>query len=429
MNLNAQDIEKVKKLISNSKQKGYITQGEILEIFPEIEENLELLEYIVDKAQEEDLEIIDELENWDFKIGSDSTNNRDNELTLEEKINILRQIRSHISTDPMRAYLQEVGRIPLLNAEEEVVFARKIEEADKEMDKLILKLAEETKKDVYVKAAKYIEKGNSKVQTVFDAKKYLESTDKMYLTRKIRDGIEAKHLLVTANLRLVVSIAKTYVKRGLDFLDLIQEGNLGLMRAVDKFEYRKGFKFSTYATWWIRQAITRALADQSRTIRIPVHMNETINKLSKVSYQLATKLGRKPTTKEIAEAMNLTEDKVLEIYKISQKPHSLESTIGDNEEGSTLAEVIADEFSASPQDLATWSYLKRQINEILMTLTPRERKVLELRFGLKDGVARTLEEVGREFKVTRERIRQIESKALRKIKSDEIAQALKDYLT
>lgn len=265
--------------------------------------------------------------------------------------------------------MHEIGRIPLLNAEEEVILAKRIEKGDG----------------------------------------------------------EAKDLLTTANLRLVVSIAKKYAKRGLDLLDLIQEGNIGLMRAVEKFEYRKGFKFSTYATWWIRQAITRAIADQARTIRVPVHMIETINKLSKVNSELSAKLGRKPTHEELAEALEIEVEKVHEIIRIAQRPASLEAPIGE-EQDSKLEDIIPDEYSASPSEIATWSFLRNQINEILSGLTDRERKVLELRFGLKDGVSRTLEEVGHEFKVTRERIRQIEAKALKRLKSEEVAQALRDYL-
>ncbi|HRP36332.1 MAG TPA: RNA polymerase sigma factor RpoD, partial [Candidatus Dojkabacteria bacterium] len=325
------------------------------------------LEYIISTLQEEEVEIIEPLAELPEEIVAIVPNAKG--MTFEQKIKILKKIRSHVTTDPIRAYLHEIGRIPLLNAEEEVILAKRIEKGDQ----------------------------------------------------------EAKDLLTTANLRLVVSIAKKYAKRGLDLLDLIQEGNIGLIRAVEKFEYRKGFKFSTYATWWIRQAITRAIADQARTIRVPVHMIETINKLSKVSSQLAAKLGRRPTIKEIADEMDIDVAKVNEIIRIAQRPASLESPIGE-EKDSKLGDIIPDEFSASPTEIATWASLKKQINEILSGLTDRERKVLELRFGLKDGVSRTLEEVGHEFKVTRERIRQIEAKALKRLKSEEIAQALKDYL-
>jgi RNA polymerase primary sigma factor len=359
----------VKELVNMGKTQGYLTQDDVLEIFPEIEEDMELLEYIINNLQNADIEIIEPVEvDEDIQEGYIS-NPTGKGMTFEQKIKILKKIRSHVSTDPIRAYLHEIGRIPLLNASEEIILAKKIEEGDE----------------------------------------------------------ESRELLTTANLRLVVSIAKKYAKRGLDLLDLIQEGNIGLMRAVEKFEYRKGFKFSTYATWWIRQAITRAIADQARTIRVPVHMIETINKLSKVSSQLAAKLGRRPKVKEIAKEMELDVSKVNEIIRIAQRPASLEAPIGE-EQDSKLGDIIPDEFSASPTEIATWASLKVQINEILNGLTDREKKVLELRFGLKDGVSRTLEEVGHEFKVTRERIRQIEAKALKRLKSDDIAQALRDYL-
>lgn len=426
MSISSEDKLKVKSLVEQGKRQGYLTHDDILDLFPEVEDNLNLLEYIISNIQDSDIEIIEPMDDSEYKYvtGAASVN----KMTFEEKIKILKQIKSHISTDPIRAYLQEIGKIPLLSAEEEVILAKRIEDSIKEFHAAIPEAAKKGVDQVYEKAAKLLSKNVKKHPVIDAAIKRIHEKDKRFLNEKMKLGIEAKNLLTTANLRLVVSIAKNYLKRGLDLLDLIQEGNLGLMKAVDKFEYRKGFKFSTYATWWIRQAITRAIADQARTIRVPVHMIETINKLSKVSSQLASKLGRRPTTDEIAKAMQLSVAKVNEIIKISQKPQSLEAPIGDEADSSSLSDIIADEYTASPSEMATWSYLKKQINEILNNLSDRERKVLELRFGLRDGVARTLEEVGHEFNVTRERIRQIEAKALRRIKSDEVAQALKDYL-
>ncbi len=360
MKISKKDRKKLKELIKRGNTQGYLTHDEVLEDFPEIEDDLVLLEYIIMKLQEDEIEIIEPL---------DESEERKEKMDFDKKVEVLKKIRSHISTDPIRAYLHEIGKIPLLTAEEEVILAKRIEKGDQ----------------------------------------------------------EAKDLLTTANLRLVVSIAKKYAKRGLDLLDLIQEGNIGLMRAVEKFEYRKGFKFSTYATWWIRQAITRAIADQARTIRIPVHMIETINKLSKVSNKLAAKLGRSPEPEEIAKEMDMDVDKVHEIIKIAQRPSSLDAPIGEDED-SKLADIIPDEYSISPTDLAGWAFLKEQVNKMLKNLTDREKKVLELRFGLKDGVSRTLEEVGHEFKVTRERIRQIEAKALKRLKSKDVEKAFRDYL-
>jgi RNA polymerase primary sigma factor len=368
MALDQKQKKLVNEIVDLGKTQGYLTQDDVLERFPEIEEDMNFLEYLINILQEHEIEIIEPVDEVEEEETVTSVPTGKG-MTFEQKISILRKIRAHVSTDPIRAYLHEIGRIPLLTAEEEVILAKNIEAGDR----------------------------------------------------------ESRELLTTANLRLVVSIAKKYAKRGLDLLDLIQEGNIGLMRAVEKFEYRKGFKFSTYATWWIRQAITRAIADQARTIRVPVHMIETINKLSKVSSQLASKLGRRPKISEIAKEMGVDSDKVNEIIRIAQRPASLEAPIGE-EKDSKLSDIIPDEYSASPSEIATWASLKRQIDEILSGLTDRERKVLELRFGLKDGVSRTLEEVGHEFKVTRERIRQIEAKALKRLKNDEIAQALRDYL-
>jgi RNA polymerase primary sigma factor len=293
-------------------------------------------------------------------IKDDETDGKGKDLSAPKGINV---------DDPVRMYLKEIGKIPLLTAEEEIALAKRMEEGDE----------------------------------------------------------EAKRRLAEANLRLVVSIAKRYVGRGMLFLDLIQEGNLGLMKAVEKFDYTKGYKFSTYATWWIRQAITRAIADQARTIRIPVHMVETINKLVRVSRQLVQELGRDPTPEEIAKEMNMDVEKVREIMKIAQEPVSLETPIGE-EEDSHLGDFIPDDEAQAPAEAATYTLLKEQLLEVLDTLTPREQKVLRLRFGLDDGRARTLEEVGKEFDVTRERIRQIEAKALRKLRHPSRSKKLKDFL-
>lgn len=426
MAITAEHKQKVKKLIQLGQSQGYLTQEDVLNEFPQIEDDLQLLEYVVAKFQDEDIEIISKEE-----IEDDVAAASGSKMTFEEKIAILKRIRSHVSTDPMRAYLHEIGKIPLLNAEEEVVLAKRIEAGELEKFKIIRKLAEDGR-EVYKEAVGVLDNISDDISTrdeVVDKARFeLMNVDRKHINAVIRHGEEAKELLTTANLRLVVSIAKNYVKRGLDLLDLIQEGNLGLMRAVEKFEYRKGFKFSTYATWWIRQAITRAIADQARTIRVPVHMIETINKMSKVSSELATKLSRRPTPQEVADEMGIEVEKVHEIHRISQKPAPLETPIGEDQD-SKLIDIIPDEFSASPSEMATWSFLRAQINQVLDGLTDRERKVLELRFGLRDGVSRTLEEVGKEFKVTRERIRQIEAKALKRLKSEDIVQALKDYLS
>ncbi|RMD77541.1 sigma-70 family RNA polymerase sigma factor [Candidatus Dojkabacteria bacterium] len=424
------DKDKVRQIVAKATKQGYITQDEILEFFPEIEEDLQLLEVIVTALQDVQIEIIEEPRDEDCENFPTVRTGKGTNMTFEEKIKILRQIRPHLSTEPLRAYLHEIGKVPLLNAEEEVILAKRIEDGDKALFKLLSELKDRDDVDrIYKVAYEHVKKRVFRHPDIDEARKRIAEKDRKFLNKEIKDGLEARTLLINANLRLVVSIAKNYINRELSMLDLIQEGNLGLMRAVDKFEYRKGFKFSTYATWWIRQAITRAIADQGRTIRVPVHMIETINKLSRVSSALNNELGRKPTHQEIAERMGITEEKVREIIKIAQKPQSLESAISsDDPDSCSLSEIISDELSASPQEMATWSYLKKQINLVLNSLSDRERKVIELRFGLRDGVARTLEEVGREFKVTRERIRQIEAKALRRMRSEELAQALRDYL-
>ena len=309
--------------------------------------------------------------------------------------------------DPVRMYLKEIGKVPLLSAEEEIELAKNMEAGAVAKEKItILKSREE----------------NATEEELAEIREEIKN-----LQKDLDAGDEAKKRLAEANLRLVVSIAKRYVGRGMLFLDLIQEGNLGLIKAVEKFDYRKGYKFSTYATWWIRQAITRAIADQARTIRIPVHMVETINKLIRVSRQLLQELGREPSPEEIAAEMNMPVERVREILKISQEPVSLETPIGE-EEDSHLGDFIQDDNVPVPADAAAFTLLKEQLEEVLGTLTEREQKVLTLRFGLEDGRARTLEEVGKEFNVTRERIRQIEAKALRKLRHPSRSRKLKDYL-
>ena len=363
---NEKDIarEKATKIIEKAKQSGKITYGElanqledispdqidkVFDVFEEL--GVDVLKDDIDD-EEPELEDLEEVEN----------------LKLDDISNI-NDVEGPNTDDPVRMYLREIGRIPLLTSEEELDLAKRVLENDE----------------------------------------------------------EAKKKLAESNLRLVVSIAKKYVGRGMLFLDLIQEGNMGLIKAVDKFDYKKGFKFSTYATWWIRQAITRAIADQARTIRVPVHMVETINKLIRTSRHLLQQLGREPTPEEIAEEMEIPVEKVMEIQKIAQDPVSLETPIGE-EDDSHLGDFIPDDESPAPQDSAAYTLLKEQLEEVMSTLTPREAKVLKLRFGLEDGKARTLEEVGREFQVTRERIRQIEAKALRKLRHPSRSKRLKDYM-
>jgi len=350
------------------KKKNILEQQEVMDYFKGIELSSEQMNDIYEYLEEKGIDVL--------QIGNGDEEDDDvDELILSEKDEIdVEKIDLSVPEgvgvdDPVRMYLKEIGKVSLLTAEEEVELAKKIEEGDE----------------------------------------------------------SAKKRLAEANLRLVVSIAKRYVGRGMSFLDLIQEGNLGLIKAVEKFNYEKGFKFSTYATWWIRQAITRAIADQARTIRIPVHMVETINKVSRTSRQLLQELGREPLPEEIAEVMGVSAERVREVMKISQDPVSLEAPIGE-EEDSHLGDFIQDDQVAMPADAATQTVLKEQLEEVLETLTEREQKVLKLRFGLEDGRARTLEEVGKEFDVTRERIRQIEAKALRKLRHPSRSKKLKDYL-
>ena len=327
------------------------------------------------------------------------------EVPEEELIDTSAMAETFAIDDPVRMYLKEIGKVPLLNPDEEIVLAQAMAagaEAKARLDEL----------------QEQREAGETPAVT---------PEEEAELRKAFKKGESAKQKLAEANLRLVVSIAKRYVGRGMLFLDLIQEGNLGLIKAVEKFDYTKGYKFSTYATWWIRQAITRAIADQARTIRIPVHMVETINKVIRVSRQLLQELGHDPSPNEIAKEMNMPVDKVREILKIAQEPVSLETPIGE-EEDSHLGDFIPDEGASEPSEAASFTLLKEQLMDVLSTLTPREEKVLKLRFGIEDGRTRTLEEVGKEFNVTRERIRQIEAKALRKLRHPSRSKKLKDFL-
>ena len=356
--------------MEKAKQKGKVSYTEVAAALESVELDKEQVEDLYDALTSNGIELISESEPEDFPMIDDDHDDAEIIVDDEEEVEIDLSLPKGINVDdPVRMYLKEIGKVPLLTAEEEIELAKRMEAGDE----------------------------------------------------------EAKKKLCEANLRLVVSIAKRYVGRGMLFLDLIQEGNLGLIKAVDKFDWRKGYKFSTYATWWIRQAITRSIADQARTIRIPVHMVETINKLIRISRQLLQEYGREPTPEEIAVEMDMPEEKVREILKIAQEPVSLETPIGE-EEDSHLGDFIPDDDVPAPAEAAAFSMLKEQLMEVLDTLTEREQKVLKLRFGLEDGRARTLEEVGKQFDVTRERIRQIEAKALRKLRHPSRSKKLKDYL-
>ena len=404
-NTQAKFDEKLTGLLAVAKKKKNVLEyQEIIDYFADVslgEEQFDKIMEILEQNNVDVLRITEEDETVDEEImltEEDEVDVENIDLTVPDGISI---------EDPVRMYLKEIGKVPLLNAEEEIEFAQKMEAGVVAKEKIAI--LEKRLPHVDEKEAKELRDEIKSLQKDLDA------------------GDEAKKRLAEANLRLVVSIAKRYVGRGMLFLDLIQEGNLGLIKAVEKFDCRKGFKFSTYATWWIRQAITRAIADQARTIRIPVHMVETINKLIRVSRQLLQELGREPTPEEIAEEMNLPVERVREILKISQEPVSLETPIGE-EEDSHLGDFIQDDNVPVPADAAAFTLLKEQLVEVLGTLTEREQKVLRLRFGLDDGRARTLEEVGKEFNVTRERIHQIEAKALRKLRHPSRSRKLKDYL-
>ena len=393
--------QKIKEILALAKKKKNVLEyTEISDFFAELSLNEDQMDNVLEVLENSGIDVLRVSESDDDDIPDDDEMmlSEEDEVDME---NIDLSVPDGISIeDPVRMYLKEIGKVPLLTADQEINLAKEMEaglEAEKEL-------------------AESKENGTKLSQAKLDK-----------LEMAIYQGNEAKKRLAEANLRLVVSIAKRYVGRGMLFLDLIQEGNLGLIKAVEKFDFRKGFKFSTYATWWIRQAITRAIADQARTIRIPVHMVETINKLIRVSRQLLQELGREPIPEEVAKEMNMPVERVREILKISQEPVSLETPIGE-EEDSHLGDFIQDDNVPVPADAAAFTLLKEQLVEVLGTLTEREQKVLRLRFGLDDGRARTLEEVGKEFNVTRERIRQIEAKALRKLRHPSRSRKLKDYL-
>lgn len=385
------------------KKKNMLEYQEIADFFKDLNLDPEKFEMVIDYLEQNGIDVL--------KISNDDDVDDDIILDDEDEVEVEKidlSVPEGVSVeDPVRMYLKEIGKVPLLSADEEIELAQNMEDGAVATEKInVLKgridgASEEEKAEI-----------KEEIKT---------------LQRDVDKGADAKKRLAEANLRLVVSIAKRYVGRGMLFLDLIQEGNLGLIKAVEKFDYKKGYKFSTYATWWIRQAITRAIADQARTIRIPVHMVETINKLIRVSRQLLQELGREPSPEEIAKEMNMPVERVREILKISHEPVSLETPIGE-EEDSHLGDFIKDDNVPVPADAAAFTLLKEQLEEVLGTLTEREQKVLTLRFGLEDGRARTLEEVGKEFNVTRERIRQIEAKALRKLRHPSRSRKLKDYL-
>ena len=384
---------KLNELYEQGKAKGTMTYDEIITKLSTTDIDPDQFDTVLETLEAMGVEVIRDANSAEGPQTPEAAPEIDDiDLSMPEGISI---------DDPVRMYLKEIGKVPLLSADEEINIAMRMEKGDE--------------------AKQMLESG------INADGKPLTDEEKKQCQAAIDDGTQAKRLLAEANLRLVVSIAKRYVGRGMLFLDLIQEGNLGLIKAVEKFDYRKGYKFSTYATWWIRQAITRAIADQARTIRIPVHMVETINKLIRVSRQLLQEYGREPTPEEIAKAMGISEAKVREIIKIAQEPVSLETPIGE-EEDSHLGDFIPDDDAPAPAEAASHALMREQLWDVLNTLTPREEKVLRLRFGLDDGNQRTLEEVGREFKVTRERIRQIEAKALRKLRHPRRSKKLKDYL-
>jgi RNA polymerase primary sigma factor len=395
-------LEEIEKIVKTARREGSITAADLAEHLSVLEIDSDQADAVYQRLLDAGVDIVEEedVHEEELEVEADKEEEvvaPDAEVTRRKERREVDQAYKAPTNDPVRMYLKEIGRVPLLTAQEEVDLAKRIEAGENATTELI----------------------------AADGK--LPTDQRIELRMTERDGMQAKRHLVEANLRLVVSIAKRYVGRGMAFLDLIQEGNLGLIRAVEKFDYEKGFKFSTYATWWIRQAITRAIADQARTIRIPVHMVETINKLVRIQRQLLQDLGREPTAEEIGSQMEIGPQKVREIQKISQEPVSLEAPIGE-EEDSSLGDFIEDSEAVVPLERASFKLLQEQLESVLTTLSEREKEVIRLRFGLVDGQPRTLEDVGKKFGVTRERIRQIESKTLSKLRHPSRSQKLRDYL-
>jgi len=401
------DNEKLRELLAKGKKKGKLESAELMEAVDDLNLESEQMDQLYDSLEALNIDISTDAELLLPELPDDEPAAEEiAEVEEEELVDPNALVNNFSIDDPVRMYLKEIGKVPLLSPDEEIVLAQALTAGNE---------AEERLKELKARR----EAGDDTTDVTPE--------QEAAWNKDLKAGEKAKQKLAEANLRLVVSIAKRYVGRGMLFLDLIQEGNLGLIKAVEKFDYTKGFKFSTYATWWIRQAITRAIADQARTIRIPVHMVETINKVIRVSRQLLQELGHDPSPNEIAAEMNMPVEKVREILKIAQEPVSLETPIGE-EEDSHLGDFIPDEGASEPSEAASFTLLKEQLMDVLSTLTPREEKVLKLRFGIEDGRTRTLEEVGKEFNVTRERIRQIEAKALRKLRHPSRSKKLKDFL-
>ena len=397
--------EKLRELLAKGKKKGKLDSAELMEAVDDLNLESEQMDQLYDSLEALNIDISTDDDLLPELPDDEPADEEIADVEEEELVDPNTLVNNFSIDDPVRMYLKEIGKVPLLNPDEEIVLAQAMS-AGAEAKAKLDELAEQRK--------------NGGVPEI-------SPEEEAQLRKVYQKGESSKQKLAEANLRLVVSIAKRYVGRGMLFLDLIQEGNLGLIKAVEKFDYTKGYKFSTYATWWIRQAITRAIADQARTIRIPVHMVETINKVIRVSRQLLQELGHDPSPNEIAVEMGMPVEKVREILKIAQEPVSLETPIGE-EEDSHLGDFIPDEGASEPSEAASFTLLKEQLMDVLSTLTPREEKVLKLRFGIEDGRSRTLEEVGKEFNVTRERIRQIEAKALRKLRHPSRSKKLKDFL-